>query len=249
MTTTGASGRCSGNDSRCGVSSEERCQKLEQEGSDCKWRAAFSVAGSMLMTASDVEGLMNSPGAKMAVAKGIANATGVPSDYVDVDLTAVPKQRRLRALSTLQSGEVTVTYVVSVGADAPASVTATGKDVGSKFWTGNAGTIGAAISSSVDESLGAGSFVLAVQKVFAAEVVIKAETSTSSTTSRLVGTVANQPSTTSMLRPTVSSAATSTMSTTTATEYHDVELSGARLNTCRMPYFAICMLVVLSMLQ
>merc|ERR1712146_789532 len=83
--------------------------------------------------------------------------------------------------STGQGSVVSVTYVVSVGADAPSSITMTGEDVGSKLDGTNAAAIGAAISASVDESLGAGSFALVVQDFNVADVVVQGVISDPST--------------------------------------------------------------------
>jgi len=182
------------------------------------------------MTVSDVQGLVNSPSANSAVAQGIADTTGVPSGYVDVDLFAELTRRRLGARLLSQSGALTVSYVISVNADAPASVTVTGADVGRKLAVENIGEIEASISSSFDQSLGAGSFVLSVQKINAAEVkvrlgnVVVVHLGGSSSTN----TAANQSS------------------TSTTTKYRDasttmpIETSGARCNVCEAAHFAIC---------
>lgn len=275
--TSGSPGKCLGNDSRCGGSTEQRCQKLTDEKSNCKWRAAFEVAGSIHMTASDVDGLVSKPGAQMAVAKGISNFTDVPVEYIDVDIAATTlgsdTSRRLRALSqsggvTSKSGVVIVNYVISVSGDAPASVKATGMEVGNQLTTANSGTIGAAISSSVDQSLGAGRFSLVVNEVDVTEVVIKTQTDapTSSTVSVVSTTDANRTSTTSMLRSTVTAAATSIMSTTTgpvmADEANDTSImsnttgrvradqaNDAKMSSCRLPLFASCMIFLWSLLS
>jgi len=262
---SGAPGKCLGNDGRCGASNEGQCHKLAQEGSDCKWRATFSAAGSLAMTVSDVQGLVNSPSANMAVAEGIANTIGVPSGYVDVELFAELMRRRLGTRLLSQSGVLTVSYVIYVDADAPASVTVTGADVARKLAVENIGEIEASISSSVDQSFGAGSFLLSVQKINAAEikvrlgnVVVNLGGSSTSTTSIMPGQTksstsimpssttagTNQQLTASTLSSTVSAAVASTITATT-TKHHDAsttpptELSGARCNTCEVAHFAI----------
>lgn len=210
--TAGSAGKCLGNDSRCGPSAQKQCQSLARQGTDCRWRAAFSVLGSMKIIASEPERLVSSPGAQLAVAKGIANATGIPAPYVDVDLTVDALRRRLRASSTGQGGVVSVTYVVSVGGDAPASITTTGEDVSSKLDGANVAVIGAAISASVDESLGAGSFALAVQDVNVADVVVQGVVSITSTSS------SPEASSSTSVTSLVSSSSTSPAPTTSSTQ-------------------------------
>lgn len=194
---------------------------------------------------------MNSAGAKLAVAKGIANTTGVPAPYVDVDLTVDPLRRRLRASSVSQGSVVAVTYVVSVGADAPVSVTAMGEDVSSKLDATNSGAIGDAISASVDESLGAGSFVLALQDVNVAEVVVQGVTSQSST-SRLpfassTTSLSATSTVTSHSSTTHSSSTEATSSTSYAAATTTVEImSGARSKTSPALVFAMCTVFVFS---
>jgi hypothetical protein len=237
-----------GNDSRCSESTEQRCQKLAEEGSDCKWRAAFSVTGSLSMTTSDVKGLISKPGANMAVAKGISNVTGVPTDYIDVDLAAPEaKLRRLRALAQsntlpLAGGVVTVTYVISVSGDAPATVNVTGLDVGNQLAAAKSGD---AITSVVDKSLGAGTFALSVKSVDVSEVVIRNDAqSSTSLTSRLASTTSEATS----LRSTTSAKTT----TTTVSSVQDMPLpetmDGAPLTSCRLPLLVTLTMVLYSLL-
>jgi len=172
------------------------------------------------LIASDVSGLVNSQGAKNALVKGIANVTGVPSKYVDVDLSAEPKRRRLRTQQLSQGGILTLTYSIAVGGDAPASVTATGLEISNKLKPTNFGTIADTISASVDQSLGSGAFGLSIQHVSVANVVekypVQLSTSSTPTTESVTWTVTSFELTTSML-PSVapSTMAPFTMSTVT----------------------------------
>lgn len=117
------------------------------------------------MSVSDVDAFVKSEDARAAVTKGIANVTGLPEEYVDVDLSVEVERRRLRAVDSHQSGVVRVTYAISVDGDAPESVTITGDEVGAKLNAANSANIQDAITSSIDESMGAGTFELSVQQV------------------------------------------------------------------------------------
>lgn len=200
------------------------------------------------MTVSNVQGLVDRPSANLAVAEGIANTTGVPSGYVDVDLFADLTRRRLSTRFLSQNGVLIVSYVISVDADAPPSVTVTGADVGRKLAVENIGEIEASISSSVDQSLGAGSFVLSLQKIDAAEVkvrlgdgVVTLGGSSTSSTSIMPGQIQSSTS----LMPSSTSTITKQSFTSTTTRYRisapiNEESSGATCNICEAACFAIC---------
>jgi len=172
-----------GNDSRCGGSSELMCNKLEQEGADCRWRGAFSVTGTIETSISDAQDFIDDPLAKDAVKKAIANVTNVPAEYVDVDLfEGANRSRRLTLQQVTMADSLLVTYAIAVGGDAPASVAVTGEDVSMKMTSSNSATISDAIASKVDESFGAGVFAVSVQTVSTPDVAVApSELSTSST--------------------------------------------------------------------
>lgn len=126
----------------------------------------------MTVAVSNVDSFVNNSDAKTAVAAGIANFTGVPPVYVDVDLAVEIERRRLRAQQPHQSDDVILTYAIAVGGDAPESVATTGAEVVAKLKAENSGSIADAISSSMQESLGR-SFVLSVKKVNIPKVLMK----------------------------------------------------------------------------
>merc|ERR1712087_869782 len=119
MRSYGSHGSCLGNDSRCSGNTGKTCNFLAQEGSDCKWRGAYTVNGSMIMTVSAVEGSVSSDAVQNAVVETVADITKVPKDYVDVDVVVGNEKRRLRASQVPVNGNWRVTYVISVPGDAP----------------------------------------------------------------------------------------------------------------------------------
>jgi len=154
----------------------------------------------MEMAVSNVDGFLNSSMAKMAVTGGIANHTGVPNAYVDVDLSAVAAQRRLRVVRQLgEAIALRVTYVISVDGAAPSSVAITGTEVASKLMATNAGAIQNAISSRVNASMAPGSALYVVSlKVNEPNVLLKSppQSSTSETTTSASGATEKSSSTT-----------------------------------------------------
>lgn len=170
--TSGPSGSCVGNDSRCAASTEEACKALTSEGTDCKWRGAFSVTGSMTLAVSDADTFVNNSDVKAAVTESVANFTGVPSAYVDVDLVrSEPDQRRLRSQQLDTPEFVVLTYAVAVGGGAPGAITTTGAEVGAKMKAASSGELTDVLSSSVEASVGEG-FAFAVQETTAPTVVV-----------------------------------------------------------------------------
>lgn len=187
---------------------------------------------------------MNSSVAKMAVTEGIANHTGVPKAYVDVDLSAVVEQRRLRGARQLgKAVALRVTYVISVDGAAPSSVAITGTEVAGKLMAKNAGAIQNAISSQVNASMAPGSALYVVSlKVSEPNVLLKSppQSSTSETTTSVSGASEKSSSTT-----------TKTMTLLSGDPESGVMPmnSGAPTSYCRMSEVtAICLMVVLFFL-
>lgn len=170
---SGSPGTCLGNDSRCSGSTEPTCNFLTREGSDCKWRNAFRVNGSMIMNASDVDGFVSSPTVKYAVVDALSNVTGIPSEYIDVDIAADDKKRRLRARQLSESGNLKVTYVIPVPGDAPPTVQGTGAEVGDRLKATSRSTMEHLISANVAESEVSEAFTLSIQSMEEPEVVVK----------------------------------------------------------------------------
>jgi hypothetical protein len=106
---------------------------------------------------------VNDPNAVIAIEEGIENVTGVPSEYIDLDLY-VP-ERRLGSRALQQSGIVIVTYVITVGSDAPATVAVTGSDIGNVMQASNIAQVSAAISRKVVETFGNNDFNVVVSGV------------------------------------------------------------------------------------
>lgn len=128
------------------------------------------------MTVSDVSGFITSSDAKAAVAEGIANLTGIPSEFVDVDLAELDDdRRRLRASMQrrLSSGSLLITYAINVPGDAPAIVTTTGAEVGDALMAASESEIGSAIAASVDTAVGSGAFTLSVTSTSSPSVVVR----------------------------------------------------------------------------
>jgi hypothetical protein len=111
----------------------------------------------MTITVSGADGLVGS--AKEAAAidgmiDGIANFTGVPSAYVDVDLTAELDRRRLRSQQQQeQSKDTVLTYAIAVSGEAPESVVTTGSEVVTKLAPENRDAIEDAMSSWVSTEI------------------------------------------------------------------------------------------------
>lgn len=163
QSTDANSGACAGNDSRCSGKTKPSCDALTQEGSDCKWRKDFSVSGELTMQVTNPTAFVNDPNAVIAIEEGIENVTGVPSEYIDLDLY-VP-ERRLGSRALQQSGTVIVTYVITVGSDAPATVAVTGSDIGNVMQASNIAQVSAAISRKVVETFGNNDFNVVVSGV------------------------------------------------------------------------------------
>jgi len=178
-----------GNDSRCGGSDEWRCGKLAGEGADCKWRATFSVTGSMRMAVSNAQNFVDNPGAKSSIQAGIADVSNVPAEYVDVDLAVQGNTRRLAATQIISQQALLVTYAITVDGDAPAAVTVTGEEVSVKLQSENTELIGSAISAKVEESFGAGVFDLSLQAVNVPDVAVAPSVFTSTSTTHFTETV------------------------------------------------------------
>lgn len=161
------------------------CKSLRRGGSDCKWRGAFSVTGSFKLSVTDIETFVASPEAKAGVAHGIANVTGIPAEYVDVDLVAETQQRRLRAQELPKASALMVAhYAITVDGAAPASISSTGQEATSRLMAANDVDIAQAISTSVDEFMGPSSTlqILSVEEATKPSL-IGATTSGSSTAS------------------------------------------------------------------
>jgi len=173
MWSSGSPGTCLGNDSRCSGSTQQTCDFLTREGSDCKWRSAFTVSGSMTVTVSDLKAAMSSDTVKDAVVETVASITDVPSEYVDVDVAIEDGKRRLRASQVSESGNLRATYVIAVPGDAPETIVATGAEVGHRLKGASSRTIESLISSNVAESEGSGSVTVSIQSVGEPEVVVK----------------------------------------------------------------------------
>merc|ERR1719436_2290737 len=108
----------------------------------------------MVIACSDAAGFVDSDTAKKAVTDSIAAVTGVPSDYIDIDISIQEQGRRLqtRKLSSLQSGNLIITYVITVPGDAPETVNATGFDVGEQLNAAKMDTIEQVIVANVADS-------------------------------------------------------------------------------------------------
>lgn len=157
--TSGPDGKCVGghskwhwstNASKCSDLGEVACNMLTNSGADCRWRGAFSVTGSMTITVSGADAFVDS-GRNVAVIDGmidgIANFTGVPAAYVDVDLAPELDRRRLRSPQLEQSKDMLLTYAIAVSGEAPESVVATGSEVRTKLTPENRDAIEDAMSS------------------------------------------------------------------------------------------------------
>jgi hypothetical protein len=132
------------------------------------------------MQISNVSSFAKNPDAVAAIAEGIANHTGVPSEYIDLDLYVVP-ERRLNGRELAQRGTLIVTYVVVVGSHVPASVAVTGDEISHVMQASNAVHIGDAIAFKVRETFGSDSFDIVLAEV--APVVLTTSVSANSTTS------------------------------------------------------------------
>lgn len=255
MWAAGPSGRCLGNDSRCGGSTEAACKSLSKEGADCKWRGAFSVSGSMKLVVSNVESFLKSCEAKVAVGQGIANLTRVSAEYVDIDFSPAFEQRRLRAQDLGKAAAaLTVTYAISVSGAAPASVTRTAAEVASDLMAANADAIRGTISASVHKAMGANSafFVVGVKEVKEPNVILKSPSQTStSTTKKAAKQTTGSPTATTIGTTKFSSTtattigATKSSSTASSTLETGSETSGSqKLSGCCMCFLmSLCMMI------
>lgn len=181
--TSGPAGKCVGNDSRCAGRSERACTWLSDEGADCKWRAAFKVTGniSLIVTTSSntsaAEQFSSRPNASSAIGAGLANVAGVSAEYLDVDLIASAGSRRLAVNALPDNAELIATYGIYVPGDAPASLTATGNQVGDRMQPTRIDAIEQAIASSVASSMGGRrlrgeTYHISVQSVSVPNVVV-----------------------------------------------------------------------------
>lgn len=175
----GADGACAGHDSRCAGATKTSCSRLTSEGSDCKWRKNYQVLGEVTLEVTNAAAFASDPKAQDGVKEGLANVTGVPKDNIEIDVHVVTRRLEGRSLT---ASSVIITYVISVGADAPATVVATSDSVSQMMSSSNQNAIGTAITAKVTESVGANSFNIAVQSVPAAEVTVFSDTSSSITT-------------------------------------------------------------------
>jgi len=101
-----------------------------------------------------VESFIKSPKAQAGVAEGISNVTGIPAEYIDVDLSAEPEKRRLRAQQLAKANALMVTYyAIAVDGAAPSSITSTGEEVAIKLAATNDVKIGQAITTKVEEAM------------------------------------------------------------------------------------------------
>lgn len=108
----------------------------------------------MTVSVSNVDSFVNDSDTNAAVTEGLANYSGIPPAYVDVDVAALKGNRRLRSQPAARPELVTLTYAIAVGGLAPESVATTGPEVGAKLESENSEAVEDAIFSSLEESLG-----------------------------------------------------------------------------------------------
>jgi hypothetical protein len=116
----GSAGACVGQDFTCVGISEELCMRSVSGGATCKWRKSFQISGSMQLDVADPIAFQASSFAKEGVIQAIANVTGVPAMYIDIDIAT--GDRRLLQTRQLATSTLTVMYVIAVPGDAPKSV-------------------------------------------------------------------------------------------------------------------------------
>jgi hypothetical protein len=225
VSTSSSSGKCAGNDSRCNSRSEQSCNL---DGADCKWRTDFTHAGFITLQVTNVSSFAENPNAKAAIKEGIANLTGVPSEYIDLDLYVVP-QRRLEGRALAQTGTLIVTYVIVVGSHVPASVAVTGGEIGEVMKASNVAQIGAAITSKVKETFASDSFSVVVAEVAPIEL-----TSSSVSTNTTTSVSSNSSSNSSF-----NSSSYSSLTSTTADPGLLTEDDGALLTGCAHPLLVL----------
>merc|ERR1711866_2595 len=120
------------------------CTYLTAQGTDCKWRAAFRVTGSFEMFCANAQSFVDDLGAWGALREALALVTGVPPEFVDIDLLA--ETRRLRSRSLSEATKLRVTYAIVVGGDAPETIEVTGAEVGQKLQASNIDSLQSAVS-------------------------------------------------------------------------------------------------------
>jgi len=120
------------------------------------------------MAVKDMQTFLDNPNAKLAIRKALANITGVPSEYIDVDVVAEAKRLRARMLS--QSGNLLVTYAIVVPSDAPDTVYVTGVEVGEKLLASNLDHVQIAVSTSIENVFGS-ELLVSIESVIIPNVI------------------------------------------------------------------------------
>jgi len=103
------------------------CVKLANGGADCKWRAAFSFTGYLLLEVSNATAFVSNPDVQVAVTLSVANITALPYEFISTDMEAAGGNQTRRLLSTRllsTNGNVMLTYAGSVQGDAQPTPTA-----------------------------------------------------------------------------------------------------------------------------
>jgi len=159
----GPLGACLGSDSRCKGSGKQMCDRLGSEGADCKWRAAFSFTGYLLLEVSNATSFVSNPEVQNAAILAIVNISGLPKEFIStyMDAAVGNQARRLlltRRLST--DGKVMLTYAGSVQGDA--QPTPTGKDVSAALRSSAPEDFTSLFRSIVEDLLGESTFTVSV---------------------------------------------------------------------------------------
>merc|ERR1719375_1732073 len=113
------------------------------------------------MAVTKPEDFVNNPDALKAMRKALAKLTGVPPEYIDIDV--VIETRRLRARSLSQMINLIVTYAIVV----------TGVEVGEKLQASSLNLVESAISTSIEETLGSGFSEIVIASVVVPDIIEK----------------------------------------------------------------------------